>query len=67
MLENWYEKPAETVAPPKLLDGDDLMRELNLQPGRQIGELLEAVREAQAMGEVSTREQALELARKRIA
>jgi poly(A) polymerase len=41
------------------------MRDLNLQPGKIIGELLEAIREAQAMGEVSTRNQALELARKR--
>ncbi len=66
MLENWFEKPAETVAPPPLVDGNDLMRELNLKPGKQIGELLEAIREAQAMGEASTREQALELARKKL-
>ncbi|MBA4380436.1 MAG: hypothetical protein C0393_07155 [Anaerolinea sp.] len=66
LLENWYEKPAESVAPPQLLDGNDLMRELSLQPGKKIGELLEAIREAQAMGEVSTREQALHLARKRL-
>ena len=42
------------------------MRELNLQPGKMIGEMLEAIREAQAMGEVSTREQALELAREKL-
>jgi tRNA nucleotidyltransferase (CCA-adding enzyme) len=67
MLEGWFEKPAETVAPPQIIDGNDLMRELDLKPGKQIGELLEAIREAQAMGEVSTREQALELARKKLA
>ncbi|KAF0106795.1 MAG: poly(A) polymerase [Anaerolineaceae bacterium] len=66
MLENWYEKPAETVAPPPLVDGNDLMRALDLKPGKKIGELLEAIREAQAMGEVSTREDALSLARKRL-
>ncbi|MFA5873404.1 MAG: HDIG domain-containing metalloprotein [Anaerolineales bacterium] len=66
MLENWFEKPAESIAPTPLVNGDDLMRELNLQPGKIIGELLEAVREAQAMGEVSTREQALDQARKRM-
>jgi len=60
LLENWFEKPAEAVAPPPLLDGDDLMRELNLPPGRHIGDLLELIREAQAMGEVSTAGQALE-------
>ena len=63
MLENWFEKPAETISPPSLVNGDDLMRELNLQPGKIIGEMLEAIREAQAMGEVSTREQALDAAR----
>ena len=66
LLENWFEKPVESVAPPSLLDGDDLMRELNLQPGKQIGDLLEMIREAQAMGEVSTAGQALELARDRV-
>ncbi len=66
MLENWFEKPAESIAPTPLVNGDDLMRELNLQPGKIIGELLEAIREAQAMGEVSTREQALDLARQKL-
>ena len=65
-LENWYEKPAEAIAPPQLVDGNDLMRELTLPPGKQIGTLLEAVREAQAVGEVSTRQQALELARQKL-
>ena len=64
MLEAWYEKKEEQVTPQPLVDGNDLMRELSLSPGKKIGELLEAIREAQAMGEVSTREQALELAQK---
>ncbi|MCX6100653.1 MAG: HDIG domain-containing protein [Candidatus Bipolaricaulota bacterium] len=54
MLENWFEKPAESIAPTPLVNGDDLMRELNLQPGKIIGDLLETLREAQAMGEVAT-------------
>jgi tRNA nucleotidyltransferase/poly(A) polymerase len=66
LLEAWYEKKEEQVTPSALLDGNDLMHELSLQPGKKIGELLEAVREAQAIGEVSTKEQALELARKRL-
>ena len=65
MLENWFEKPGESIAPTPLVNGDDLMHALNLQPGKRIGELLEAVREAQAMGDVSTRPQALELARQK--
>jgi putative nucleotidyltransferase with HDIG domain len=63
MLENWFEKPAESIAPTPLVNGDDLMGELNLQPGKIIGEMLEAIREAQAMGEVSTGEEALSCAR----
>jgi hypothetical protein len=66
MLENWFEKPVESIAPTPLVNGDDLMRGLNLQPGKLIGELLEVLREAQAMGEVSTREQALDLARQKL-
>ncbi len=33
-LENWYEKPAETIAPPPLVDGNVLMSELALPAGK---------------------------------
>ena len=66
LLEAWYEKKEEQVNPPILLDGNDIMQELALQPGPLIGKLLEAVREAQAVGDVSTREQAMDLARGRL-
>jgi tRNA nucleotidyltransferase/poly(A) polymerase len=61
LLENWWERPAETVRPPALVSGHDLIERFGLSPGRKIGELLEAVREAQAAGEVETREDALGL------
>jgi putative nucleotidyltransferase with HDIG domain len=63
LLTHWFEHREETVSPPPLLTGDDLMAELDLEPGPQIGRLLEAVREAQAAGEVHSREEALALAR----
>ncbi len=66
LLENYWERPEETVAPPRLLDGNDLMNELNLQPGRVIGQLLEAIREGQAIGKIETREQAFDYARERL-
>ncbi len=66
MLENWFEKPAESISPPLLINGDELMQALDLQPGKIIGEMLEAIREAQALGEVSTRGQALDLARQKL-
>jgi tRNA nucleotidyltransferase/poly(A) polymerase len=63
LLENLWEKPQETVAPPALLNGTDLMKSVGIPAGPRVGELLEAVREAQATGKVTTREQALDLAR----
>jgi tRNA nucleotidyltransferase/poly(A) polymerase len=63
LLENYWERREETVAPPRLVDGNDLMRELDLGPGRIIGQLLEAIREGQATGKIETREQALDFAR----
>lgn len=63
MLADYWERQAERVAPPPLLDGYDLLREFGLQPGPHIGELLEAVREAQVSGEVHGREEALALVR----
>jgi poly(A) polymerase len=47
------------VNPPKLVDGYDIINIFRIRPGSKIGELLEAVREAQASGEVTTREEAL--------
>ena len=48
---------------PKLVDGYDIIDRFALAPGPTIGILLEEVREAQANGEVNTREQALALVR----
>ncbi len=59
LLENYWEKPEETVAPPRLINGLDVMNEYQLEAGPRIGQLLEAIREAQATGKVSTREGAL--------
>ncbi len=45
--------------PKSLLDGRELMAALALQPGPIIGELLEQLREAQALGMIADRENAL--------
>jgi len=52
---------ASVTHPPKLVDGHDLINSFGMSPGPGIGEILEAVREAQASGEVTTREEALAL------
>jgi putative nucleotidyltransferase with HDIG domain len=61
LLEGWWEYPEERIFPPQLLDGHDIIKELNLQPGALIGQLLEMVREAQAEGRVGDRDSALTL------
>ncbi|MEX0800364.1 MAG: HD domain-containing protein [Dehalococcoidia bacterium] len=57
----------ETIMPPRLLGGDELMTELDLSPGPLIGRFLETIAEAQAAGDIATREDALELARSLLA
>jgi poly(A) polymerase len=54
------------AAPPKLVSGHDLIRAFGLEPGPEVGALLEAVREAQAAGELSTREAALAYVKRRL-
>ncbi|MFW6136416.1 MAG: HD domain-containing protein, partial [Chloroflexota bacterium] len=63
LLYHYFERRWETVAPELPVDGHDLMEELNLEPGPRIGELLEALREAMAAGDIETQEEALTLAR----
>ena len=63
LLENYWEKPQETVAPPRLISGLDILNEYKLEAGPLIGQILDAVREAQADGQVTTREQAIDFVR----
>jgi poly(A) polymerase len=56
----------ELVSPVRLLSGHDLINVFNMKPGPRMGKLLEVVREAQASGEISTKEEALALVRKRL-
>ncbi len=55
------------VVPPKLIDGHDLINIFGLSPGPKIGELLEAVREAHAAGELTTKQEALAYIRRKLA
>lgn len=63
VLDAYYNDYDRLVAPPPLLDGNTLMTYLGLPPGPIIGQLLEIIREAQAVGEVRTLDEALEAAR----
>jgi poly(A) polymerase len=63
LLQAYWEQNEQMVSPPALVNGRDLIKELSVPPGPQIGRLLELIREAQATGRVTSREQALKLAR----
>jgi poly(A) polymerase len=62
LFEGWYE--GEWLRPPRLIAGDELGELLDVPPGPELGRLLAEIREAQAAGEVNTREEALALARR---
>ncbi len=53
------------VSQTRLINGHDLIDILGMSPGPEMGRLLEAVREAQAAGEVTTRDEALRFVQKR--
>jgi poly(A) polymerase len=58
--------PADELRPPRLLTGKDLVAE-GFPPGPALGRALEAVETAQLDGQIRTKEQALEIARKVLA
>jgi putative nucleotidyltransferase with HDIG domain len=62
LLAAYLDHHDERVAPPPLVTGRDLMSDLHLSPGPALGRILERVREAQAAGEVGSRDEALDLA-----
>ena len=63
MLDGYFNRFAEVIEPPALIDGTDLMAALDISEGERVGALLFEIRAGQAAGEVTTREQALQLAR----
>ncbi len=62
VLESGTEQPGNRNGNPPLINGHDLMDALDLPPGPRIGSLLERLREAEAVGEISSREDAMKLA-----
>lgn len=63
LLESYWEHYDEIISPPTLVNGEELMAQLGLRAGQRIGMLLEALREAQAAGEVKTAKEAFALAK----
>ncbi len=61
MLLRFYLEARETLKPlPKLLSGNDVMQILNIKPSKRLGEIMDALHEAQISGDVITKEHAIE-------
>lgn len=60
-LLQFYLDVKDTLEPlPKLLDGNEVMTILNLSPSPKLGEIMDALHEAQINGDVVTKEHAVE-------
>lgn len=60
LLLNFYLNVKDSLVPlPKLLNGEEIMELLNLNPSKELGQIINALRDAQLEGEVITREQAV--------
>lgn len=67
LLDARFGAPPERLNPPRLIRGDRLAKVLGIEPGPEVGRLLEAIREAQTAGEVFDEAGAIELARRLLA
>jgi poly(A) polymerase len=65
MIKRFYRHRAR-VMPPKIVNGYDLMKAFKLSPSPLIGRLLTDLREAQAEGEIKTKEQAIDYLKGRL-
>jgi poly(A) polymerase len=61
LIRLYYEQFSAVAAPAPLVTGRDLLQ-MGIPQGPRIGRVLEAIREAQMVGEIATREDALRLA-----
>jgi poly(A) polymerase len=59
LLDHYFNQKETAVSPPPLLSGHDIIETLQMKPGPKIGRLLRLLEEAQATGQVSSREEAL--------
>jgi tRNA nucleotidyltransferase/poly(A) polymerase len=61
-LEGWFRQQSSWVRPSRIIDGNELMRVFKLPPGKIIGTVLDQIYESQAAGEISTHEEAIQMA-----
>ncbi len=64
MYNKYYFKKESFVSPPKLVNGSDITKALQIKPSPEVGYLLEKISEAQVEGKIKNRKEALMLASK---
>ena len=62
LLQVYFQRYAPLAAPPPLISGNDLLS-LGMNPGPQVGAIIDQIREAQMLDEVVTHDEAIRLAR----
>ena len=64
-LQEFYLSVVDTLEPlEKLLNGNEVMQILNIQPSPKLGEIMDALHEAQISGDVITKEHAVEFVKR---
>ena len=60
LLLNYYLSVRDKLEPlPVLLDGNDIMKLLNIKPSKKLGEIMNSLHEEQLSGNITTKEQAV--------
>jgi poly(A) polymerase len=65
LIKEYFRRKKEKKLP-RLVNGNDLIKEFNLEPAPLIGKLLSKIEELQAIGRIKTRQEALAAAKKLI-
>lgn len=63
LIKEYFQKKKEKK-PERLINGNDLIERFKLKPSRFIGKILSEVEEAQAIGKIKTKKEALKIAEK---
>ena len=66
LYQFYYERHEEAVKPVLLLNGQELIDLVDMEPGPEIGRILRLIEEGQAAGEIGSREEALRFAQEQI-
>ena len=60
IFDAYFNHSDTIINPPILINGNDILEEFDLHPGKKIGDLLDKIAEAQVIGAVNTKEEAIE-------